>query len=245
MSTSNRKRPILSRRQNAFTLVELLVVIGIIALLISILLPSLNRARESAQSVACKSNLRQIGMALLDYTTRNQGWLPSVDTQDGNVTLNRFWFAKLDNYFVTEKQHVWSAESKVWLCASDNIVRGPTGSTWQTISYGYNLELGYYSETTPAVWTAKLKVNQISQPTNKVVAGDAAGQANNAYRMFIEGGNYWQTPPAYRHNSRANILFLDGHVIDGVQAEISNPIHGLFVGDARLSQMWRTDGDYR
>src|SRR5689334_12887242 len=65
------------RRRQAFTLVELLVVIGIIALLIGILMPALSRARAHAVSVQCQSNLRQIGQICYQYATENKGWLPT------------------------------------------------------------------------------------------------------------------------------------------------------------------------
>jgi prepilin-type N-terminal cleavage/methylation domain-containing protein len=63
-------------RRKAFTLVELLVVIGIIALLISILLPALSKARESANRTACLSNVKQITLAFIMYTGENKGSFP-------------------------------------------------------------------------------------------------------------------------------------------------------------------------
>src|SRR5262249_43891506 len=87
----------LSARKPAFTLVELLVVIGVIALLISILLPALNKARKSAQMTACLSNLRVCGQALVMYSNENKGYVPYPTT---SLYEEIMWSTALDKYIM-------------------------------------------------------------------------------------------------------------------------------------------------
>lgn len=75
------------RGREGFTLVELLVVIGIIAVLIAILLPVLGNAREQANTVKCLSNMRQLGISFMTYAAENRGRLCPCDCQDGTGAI--------------------------------------------------------------------------------------------------------------------------------------------------------------
>lgn len=79
-----------TRNRGAFTLVELLVVIGIIAVLVAILLPALSRARLAAKEVVCESNLRQFGFAVQMYVGQYNGSLPQKGPDGSNQTTNSF-----------------------------------------------------------------------------------------------------------------------------------------------------------
>jgi prepilin-type N-terminal cleavage/methylation domain-containing protein/prepilin-type processing-associated H-X9-DG protein len=101
------RRPLRSLAQrNGFTLIELLVVIAIIAILASILFPVFARARENARRSACLSNLKQIGLGLMQYTQdydekypiQPNGQVPYYATHDNSTATNMSWFNAMEPY---------------------------------------------------------------------------------------------------------------------------------------------------
>ncbi|QDU72150.1 type II secretion system protein [Mucisphaera calidilacus] len=129
-------------RPHAFTLIELIVVISIIALLIGILLPSLAAARHSARAMQCLSNIRQMEIAHYSYTHDNKGHLIRANLAHGGVTHGDFpaWFLSLSAYYGSELV-VRSPldESEHWgpFPQGEPIPNAPTTQRRQT-SYGIN-----------------------------------------------------------------------------------------------------------
>src|SRR5262245_53194820 len=105
-----------ARPANAFTLIELLVVVAIIALLISILLPSLNEAREQAKRAKCGANLHSIGQALTTCGYENKGFVPMWDDGGTNIGPNRIMYTWVD--CLVDMRNL--GEVKAGFCPSDN-----------------------------------------------------------------------------------------------------------------------------
>jgi prepilin-type N-terminal cleavage/methylation domain-containing protein/prepilin-type processing-associated H-X9-DG protein len=114
--------------RRAFTLVELLVVIGIIAVLIGILLPSLNKARRQAFTAQCQSNMRQIAMALINYINDNQGNLiPDTISKDAPFNDGWFWAGELLNQHYISAPNIYANGATTPVIPQTSVFRCPEG----------------------------------------------------------------------------------------------------------------------
>ncbi len=203
-----------------FTLIELLVVIAIIAILASILFPVFARARENARRTNCLSNLKQLGLSMLQYTQDYDEHFPIYDPGLSVSTARPYGWADALNPYLKSRQ--------VIQCPSETVSTGTISASPITINYidySYNLWVGGYYTTASAIRQAGLHLSYFTQPTLTVVLCDfSTGTA----RSYVTGGNpsYGSTGRLYapvdtglallpeeaiRHLGGANMAFADGH----------------------------------
>jgi prepilin-type N-terminal cleavage/methylation domain-containing protein len=173
------------QRPRAFTLVELLVVIGIIAVLIAILLPTLSKARAQANRLVCLSNVRQLAAGIVLYSVENKGWLPYCAVgADGkvNVQMDDDWLWWEQNRNVDESPIARSLGlggdklTRLLTCPADvdelrqAIIVLLPGQGPFTYSYGLNQNVGInYKPGYPNIVGARTRYSSWRHPSDKVM----------------------------------------------------------------------------
>jgi len=192
------------------TLVELLVAVGVIAILLSVLLPAIAGARRAAAQAQCASNLRQWGIALVEYAQDNHQWLPRrgqgimpVQT----ITWNDDWFNELPPYL---KQPAYQnrtssgfsphfGDGSIWTCPEAS---GSPNNFGNEFSYAMNMALSVRNAPLPD------RLDRVGPAATMVFLTDgAAGYCSAVPTRIAQPYN-----PVARHNGRVNIAFLDSHV---------------------------------
>lgn len=195
----------------AFTLIELLVVIAIISLLVSVLLPSLQKARDAAKTVLCLSNLRNTYVGFVMYAQENGEFVVPVSRGVSGARYTQPWISVLLPYL--------DDSYEIYRCPSDEkfewqpggIDASGIGYPWTT-SYGYNAwHVGWHwaSNSNPTEYCSqRYKLEQITQPENTMLFADTSGKHRSyTFRLFIPKFSYYIDP---RHGERAGMIFLNG-----------------------------------
>lgn len=231
-------------RASGFTLVELLVVIGIIALLISILLPSLNKAREAAQKTACLSNLRQIGLGMSSYLADSKGkFMTALQYQvsPGQWLSPGGWYRRLldrnDLYGTNSVNYV--GDGMVFFCQSATEVPNldPVnypGMLWAldrgSISYGMTGSMDYDYKQYKGFPDVSLAITSFRRPAETILLADAynplTGFGTWYMQPYYSPGSGAQLMP--RHGGSCNVLWMDGHATSVKSVNKENPPAGIY-----------------
>lgn len=234
-------------RRAAFSIIELLVVIGIIGVLVAILLPALSRAREQAHQLKCASNMRQVYSAVLAYITDNEGsmpappWTPYDNYVSPASPPVSAWYMVLTvppQPGVYDFTHgpFWAYVSKgggvpatIFNCptdeASDNRVSYISGQAYspRNFSYSLNAQINWNPnthsfDTHNGAAFPPLKFTRIVNPAHKILVWEE--QAPNDGCCDVAMGYFPEDTPTDRHRGRGNQGFADGHVELLAPAEI-------------------------
>jgi len=201
-----------------FTLIELLVVIAIIAILAALLLPSLSKAKESAKSIACLSNLRQQGTAVGSYEADYNGWLPVKQYKDiGFIASN--WKNQLAPYLgfknVSLSGTFTGMNKGVFKCPLWNHdIVAETANAYNIYlegGYGWSQYLGGSDDN--ANWLRR-NVGRLTALSETIVIADSLSDSSTYYYYLTLQKPSWSPVNAIgsRHSNGANVLWLDLHV---------------------------------